>query len=97
MLDTSKLEEYVRNADGSHQARCPACAQDGSDRTANHLRIFRDGRFGCAVNPQDAEHRKLIFKLAGLKRGKQSGRLPADHVVRPLPPFEVKPWRSSNA
>src|SRR5688572_12334123 len=65
-LDQSKLEKVRRFGNGSVQARCPACAEAGNDRTGNHLRIYPDGRFGCCVNPGDRQHRKRIFALAGL-------------------------------
>ena len=64
-LNLAKLEK-VRQLDGGIvQARCPACAEGGQDRTGNHLRILADGRFGCCVHPKDGDHRKRIFALAG--------------------------------
>jgi hypothetical protein len=70
-LDLDKLERVVELADGVMRARCPACAEGGSDRRGEHLRIYPDGKFGCCVFPQDREHRKLIFALAG-ERGRQA-------------------------
>lgn len=64
-LDLKKLEKAVRLADGKLRARCPACAEKGQDKTGEHLRVYPDGRFGCCVFPQDREHRKRIFILAG--------------------------------
>ena len=64
-LDPKKLENVRELANGGMQARCPACAEGGHDRSGEHLRIYPDGRFGCAVNPKDREHRKRIFALAG--------------------------------
>ena len=69
-LDVSKLEKVRQLADGSVQARCPACAEGGSDRHGNHLRIYPDGRFGCCVYPKDCEHRKRIWALAGVHEPK---------------------------
>lgn len=66
-LDTSKLETVRELPGGIVQARCPACAEGGHDRTGEHLRIYPDGRFGCCVHPKDKEHRKRIFALAGCK------------------------------
>ncbi|MFN0017411.1 MAG: hypothetical protein ACKVP0_04070 [Pirellulaceae bacterium] len=43
--------------------------QYGAD--GQHLRIYPDGRFGCAVHPKDHEHRKRIFALAGDKSPRQ--------------------------
>ncbi len=66
-LDTAKLEKVRELPGGIVQARCPACAEGGHDRTGEHLRIYPDGRFGCCVHPKDKEHRKRIFALAGGK------------------------------
>ena len=64
-LDAAKLEKMREVAGGIVQARCPACAEGGHDRTGEHLRIYPDGRFGCCVHPKDGEHRKRIWALAG--------------------------------
>lgn len=68
-LDLRKLER-VRRRDGRVIARCPACAETGSDRSCDHLSIDDDGRggFSCVVfsGLQGTEHRKRIWKLAGL-------------------------------
>jgi hypothetical protein len=52
-LDTAKLEKVRELASGVLQARCPACAEDGGDRKAEHLRVYADGRYGCCVHPKD--------------------------------------------
>lgn len=67
-LDPAKLEKARELAGGIVQARCPACAEGGHDRSGEHLRIYPDGRFGCCVHPKDGEHRKRIFALAGLRK-----------------------------
>ena len=67
-LDVAKLEKVRELAGGIVQARCPACAEGGNDRTGEHLRIYPDGRFGCCVHPQDGEHRKRIWALAGVRK-----------------------------
>ena len=67
-LDLSKLEKVREMAGGIVQARCPACAEGGHDRTGEHLRIYPDGRFGCCVHPKDSEHRKRIWALAGVRQ-----------------------------
>ncbi len=64
-LDLAKLEKVRPLANGSVEARCPACAEGGHDRKGEHLLIKPDGRFGCCANPKDREHRKRIFALAG--------------------------------
>lgn len=66
-LDVAKLEKVRGLAGGIVQARCPACAEGGNDRSGEHLRIYPDGRFGCCVHPKDGEHRKRIWALAGRK------------------------------
>jgi hypothetical protein len=67
-LDLTKLEKVVNLAEGKVRARCPACAEAGCDQTGEHLCVYPDGRFGCCVHPQDRNHRKRIFALAGDKR-----------------------------
>ena len=66
-LNLEKLEKVRKLAGGGVQARCPACAEGGADKTGNHLRIQPDGRFGCCVHPKDGDHRKRIFALAGVR------------------------------
>lgn len=66
-LDVAKLEKVRELAGGIVQARCPACAEGGNDRSGEHLRIYPDGKFGCCVHPKDGEHRKRIWALAGCK------------------------------
>jgi hypothetical protein len=69
-LDTTKLEKARRLPDGSVRARCPACAAQGHDKKGEHLMIGADGRYGCAVHPRDAKHRRIIWALAGEKAAK---------------------------
>lgn len=73
-LDLSKLEN-IRHHGAKVIARCPACAEAGNDRKAEHLFIEPGGRFGCVVFPgQDGrKHRQRIFELAGIKTGAPSG------------------------
>ena len=63
-IDPARLENVKRLDGGSIRAACPACRVAGSDKTGDHLLIQPDGKFGCAVNPGDGEHRKEIFRLA---------------------------------
>ena len=67
-LDTAKLEKVRELAGGIVQARYPACAEGGHDRTGEHLRVYPDGRFGCCVHPKDGDHRKRIFALVGVRK-----------------------------
>ena len=75
-LDVAKLEKVRELGGGGVQARCPACAEGGHDRSGEHLRIYPDGRFGCCVHPKDGEHRKRIFALVGSKgHGPAAGKV----------------------
>jgi hypothetical protein len=67
-LDLSKLEKAKHKEGGIIIARCPACAEQGHDKTGNHLSIFANGRFGCVQFPRETglEHRKRIFELVGV-------------------------------
>ena len=67
-LDLSRLEKVKRR--GSNViARCPACAESGSDRKGEHLLINDAGQFGCVLfpGPSGQQHRQRIFELAGIK------------------------------
>jgi hypothetical protein len=66
-LDPARLENVKRRGDGSIIAACPPCRLLGSDKSGNHLLIQPSGKFGCATHPDDPEHRKEIFRLAGIK------------------------------
>jgi hypothetical protein len=66
MLDITRLER-VRQSGAKIIARCPACAAEGGDKNGNHLFMNPEtGAFGCAAHPGDNEHRREIFKLAGI-------------------------------
>lgn len=66
-LDLNKLER-VRRRGSNIIARCPACAEAGGDRKAEHLFINGQDKFGCVLFPGDEgqAHRKRIFELAGV-------------------------------
>jgi len=83
-LDVAKLEKVRELAGGIVQARCPACAEGGNDRSGEHLRVYPDGRFGCCVHPKDGEHRKRIWALAGVRKpGTFSLRLKSPPALSP--------------
>jgi hypothetical protein len=86
-LNVAKLEKVRELAGGIVQARCPACAEGGNDRSGEHLRIYPDGRFGCCVHPKDGEHRKRIWALAG-------DRKPGDFSLRLKTPPALPPAES---
>lgn len=70
-LNLSSLEK-VRTSGGRTLARCPACAEEGNDRSGDHLFINADGAFGC-VRHQGTEgdaHRRRVFELAGIRETK---------------------------
>ncbi|KKS44570.1 MAG: hypothetical protein UV05_C0004G0005 [candidate division CPR1 bacterium GW2011_GWA2_42_17] len=77
-LDLAKLEKVKRRGSNTI-ARCPACAEAGSDRKGDHLFINDRDQFGCVLYPGEdgQQHRKRIFELAGIKE-------------RPNKYFEVK-------
>ena len=86
-LDKTALEKVKEKPDGSYTARCPACAGSGGDSQGGHLIVFPDGRYGCAAFQGDSDHRKQIWKLAGMKTRKSGS--PNDGIYRG-PVFEVK-------
>ena len=83
-LNFLKLVALKNDGEG-HRAQCPACAETGGDHTKSHLKIFKDGRFGCAVHPDDPTHRKRIWALAGDRDtpANTSKTLPGTPVEKP--------------
>ncbi len=69
-LDHSKLTILRRTDSGYIWAACPACRDAGEDAAGNHLLITPEGKFGCAKYPKNKDHRKLIWKLAGIPKPK---------------------------
>jgi hypothetical protein len=69
-------------------ARCPACAELGSDKSGEHLFIAEAGRgpFGCIAfaGPAGEEHRKRIWELAGGKPGAETWPRPEVSTARPV-------------
>lgn len=74
-LDPSLLVKLRSAFDGGFQAQCPACAAEGGDQKGEHLRIFKDGRYGCALEQGESghKHRQEIHRLAGKRTGRQHG------------------------
>ena len=62
-LDQTKLQ-HIKRLGPLIQCQCPACGENGTDKSGDHLRIYPDGRFGCALNPDDRMHRRRIWELA---------------------------------
>jgi 5S rRNA maturation endonuclease (ribonuclease M5) len=67
-LDLSKLEKAKHKEGGIIIARCPACAEQGHDKTGEHLSVWPSGKFACVQfsGPEGSEHRKRIFALVGV-------------------------------
>lgn len=64
-LDLDRLEK-VRRCPGGIEARCPACAEEGHDRTGNNLFHNPDtGAFYCHADPG---HTRRIWELVGIRR-----------------------------
>jgi hypothetical protein len=74
-LDETRLENVVRHGERI-EARCPACAEAGHDKSGNHLTVYPSGAFACVQFPKDQgkEHRKRIFALAGVRDKKRGVR-----------------------
>lgn len=72
MLDESKLEHVRRLSNGGIIARCPVCAANDGDKRGIHLKMNQAGQFTCVAFEGESgrEHRKEIWKMAGLKDGK---------------------------
>lgn len=67
MLDLEKLE-HVRQTGGKIIARCPACREAGADRKGEHLAYWPEtGKFACSAHAGDREHRREIWRLAGVR------------------------------
>jgi len=66
-LDLSLLEKVRHHPTGKVTSRCPACAETGGDSAGTHLVVFPDDRFACAAHSGDADHRKRISALAGIR------------------------------
>ncbi len=90
-LDVARLEN-VRDRGNKIESACPACREEGRDRTGNHLVIYQDGRFGCVANPEDHEHRKRIWQLAGGAGTNPGDYLPAVPLPKPPEPLQAHSW-----
>jgi len=84
-LNLNRLEKVKKGPGGGQRARCPACASKGEDKQGQHLYIRADGKFGCAKYPKNKEHRSLIAKLAGDRKGGGSlGKQPIRIAIKPF-------------
>ena len=82
-IDCSLLEKPRQHGD-KLIARCPACAEDGGDKSCIHLCVFDhgEGAFSCAANQGDKQHRQRIYALVG---SKVSRRTKLRAISRPVP------------
>jgi len=66
-LDLSKLEN-VKYCGNYIIARCPACSEEGRDKSGNHLSIDPRGKYTCVTNSgiTGYKHRKRIYQLVGI-------------------------------
>jgi len=81
-LDETRLENK-RERGGKIIARCPACFEQGHDKTGNHLSVRPSGKFACVQFQGDEgkEHRKRIFELVGVKPSKQRAYETLDRAI----------------
>ncbi|MDF1659965.1 MAG: hypothetical protein P1U58_20285 [Verrucomicrobiales bacterium] len=63
-LDRDRLEKVKHHPCGKITARCPACHEEGHDRTGNHLVEFASGKFSCIADPA---HTNRIWELVGIR------------------------------
>lgn len=91
MLDVSKLEN-VKERKGGTVARCPACFENGEDKTGDHLMVYANGKFGCIAFAGRAgvDHRKRIHALVGINEAGKFEAItpksaPRQKPARPLP------------
>lgn len=93
-IDVGKLEN-VRQRGGNLVSRCPACAEDGRDKTGDHLSVQNGGSgpFACVVHPgpEGREHRKRIFELVGIREGTPAA-LKSKPKPNPAPPKVEENW-----
>lgn len=90
-LDCTRLEK-ARLQGNKLVARCPACAEQGADRSGEHLFIADQGHgaFGCIAHQGDKEHTRRIFELVGMRAALRPAiPLPS----QPLPPAPKPPPR----
>ncbi|MDR1282430.1 MAG: hypothetical protein LBK99_16650 [Opitutaceae bacterium] len=65
-IETALLK-HAHKAGGRIIAQCPVCAEEGLDKSGQHLVVYEDGRFACVCNPGPVgkAHRAEIFRLVG--------------------------------
>lgn len=85
----------VRDRGTKITARCPACAESGSDNKGEHLVINAEGGFACVVFSGDSadakEHRKRIFALRGDRQPRPLCVNPASGLLGRLGRVDVSP------
>ena len=92
-LLAARLEGLRKNPDGSWQARCPACAVAGHDKTKNHLRIFGSGAFNCVREGPEARDHNIAVR-AHLYAGADADTIAAlanVEYIDPEPRLDIEP------
>jgi hypothetical protein len=86
-LDLARLEN-VKPHGSKTSARCPACAEEGGDKTGDNLAIFSDGKFACIKyqGPDGDAHRQRIFAIAGTGATRATQSKPDDSKLKPAAP-----------
>jgi len=66
-IDKNKIEK-LRQKNGKHIGRCPACAEEGKDKKGEHFYLYDDNpmNFGCVVHGEDIAHWSRIKELAAV-------------------------------
>ena len=85
-IDCSRLEKPRQHGD-KLIARCPACAEDGGDKSCIHLCVFNhgEGAFSCAAYQGDRQHNQRIYNLVGSKAlGGTKRRAVARQIPQPV-------------
>lgn len=83
MINVNKIQN-IKHLPGKIQGGCPCCAENGADKSQNHLIVFPDGKFGCVVD-DSKEHRQRILKLIGLGENEE---YVAPEYKQPIPEVE---------
>jgi hypothetical protein len=91
-LDVHLLKNAKQRGD-KLTAQCPACLENGGDTAGNHLAVFADGRFACIAFQGDAEHRRRIFELVGLRDAVPVAAPVAQSPAKDRPEAPLDWWR----
>ncbi len=85
IIDVGRLLKAKRLR-GKIIAQCPACHENGQDKTGAHLAVFDNGAFSCVVSPGDKSHNRRILELAGTDAPDLQDYRPPTPRTKPEPP-----------